>query len=85
LPEKAGGVVQFDPTGKLAGRGAYVCADEKCIALAHKQKRFERALSVTQDKMSVDLFDRLRSSKGEDAGGADSISELTSNPVLSNE
>ena len=46
-PEKDGGGVAADPTGRAAGRGAYVCASAECIEKAVKQKRFERSLSVT--------------------------------------
>lgn len=45
-PEKDGGNVAADPTGKAAGRGAYVCASPECIEKAIKQKRFERSLSA---------------------------------------
>lgn len=40
------GTVSHDPKGKLAGRGAYVCARPECIALARKQKKLERSLKV---------------------------------------
>ncbi len=40
------GVVIHDPKGKLAGRGAYVCARPECIDLARKQKKLERSLKV---------------------------------------
>jgi uncharacterized protein len=43
----ADGAVAFDPTGKAPGRGAYVCGKSGCIALARKQKKFERSLKVT--------------------------------------
>ncbi len=46
-PEKDGGGVAADPTGKANGRGAYVCASAECIDKAIKQKRFERSLSAT--------------------------------------
>jgi len=59
-PEKAGGVVTADATGKLSGRGAYVCADEKCIGLAQKQKRFERALAAAPGAIGPELFENLR-------------------------
>jgi uncharacterized protein len=59
-PEKSGGSVVADGTGKLSGRGAYVCASEKCIGLAQKQRRFERALAVSANVVSVDLFESLR-------------------------
>ncbi len=46
-PEKDGGGVSADPSGKANGRGAYVCASAECIDKAVKQKRFERALSAS--------------------------------------
>ncbi len=36
--------VVLDTTGKKSGRGAYVCANEQCLAKAFKEKRLERAL-----------------------------------------
>ena len=48
------GVVAFDTTGKANGRGAYVCASEKCIALAKKQKKLERSLKSTVDASVYD-------------------------------
>ena len=41
-----GGVV-IDPTGKIAGRGAYICADPACWNIALKRGAIERALRVT--------------------------------------
>ena len=46
IPEKEGGGVAVDPTGRANGRGAYICASDACIDKALKQKRFERSLSV---------------------------------------
>lgn len=45
-PEKDGGGVAVDPTGRANGRGAYICASAACIDKAIKQKRFERSLSA---------------------------------------
>ncbi len=39
--------VLVDPTGKLAGRGAYVCADLGCLEKLRKSKRLDRALAVS--------------------------------------
>lgn len=39
--------VKWDPTGKLAGRGAYICAKEACFTLAEKKKLLERALKTS--------------------------------------
>ncbi len=57
-PEKDGGGVAVDPTGKAGGRGAYVCASEECIAKALKQRRFERSLNVAN--VPATLADELR-------------------------
>ncbi len=40
------GDVRVDPTGKASGRGAYVCADEACVAIALRDRRLEHALTV---------------------------------------
>jgi uncharacterized protein len=45
LPEGAG--VALDPSGKAAGRGAYLHASDECIALALKKKALERSLKTT--------------------------------------
>lgn len=47
-PQKDGGGVFADPTGKANGRGAYVCASAACIDKAIKQKRFERSLGAAE-------------------------------------
>lgn len=39
------GDVEFDPKGRAAGRGAYVCSVE-CLEQALKSKRIERALKT---------------------------------------
>ncbi|HPO79933.1 MAG TPA: YlxR family protein [Bacillota bacterium] len=40
------GAVEIDPTGKLAGRGAYICPSSRCLNLAAKNKRLDKALGV---------------------------------------
>ena len=59
LPEKEGGQVVADPTGKRAGRGAYVCPESDCIEKAQKQRRFERALSA-KEPIPAELFEELK-------------------------
>lgn len=39
------GEIVLDTTGKLSGRGAYVCNDLKCLLKAKKQNRFGKAFS----------------------------------------
>ncbi|WP_371369056.1 hypothetical protein SRRS_23870 [Sporomusa rhizae] len=36
--------IVLDPTGKKAGRGAYMCQSEQCLTNAFKEKRLEKAL-----------------------------------------
>ena len=38
------GAVEVDSTGKLPGRGAYVCGDGKCTQTSLKRSRMEYAL-----------------------------------------
>ena len=38
--------VVFDPTGRLAGRGAYVCQDPACLDTAIKKGALARALET---------------------------------------
>ena len=48
------GEIKIDPTGKLAGRGAYICPDTDCFAKAFKEKRLERALKQSIEKQVYD-------------------------------
>ena len=40
------GEIFFDPTGKAAGRGAYVCADEACLKKMSDKKLLHKAFSA---------------------------------------
>ncbi len=51
------GGILLDSTGKKAGRGAYVCPSEECLAKAVKAKRLEKAL---EHAISEDVFAALR-------------------------
>ena len=44
------GEIVLDTDKKREGRGAYICANEKCIAEAKKRKSFAKAF-----KMNVDM------------------------------
>ena len=55
------GAVVADPTGKLAGRGAYLCAQEECWKLGLAKGRLERTLKV---KMTNEDADALRAYAG---------------------
>lgn len=38
--------VSFDSTGKLNGRGAYICKNSKCLEIAIKSKRLFKNLEI---------------------------------------
>ena len=46
LVRDADGRVAIDPTGKRAGRGAYLCHDPACWEQALKRRGIERALRI---------------------------------------
>ena len=41
------GAIAIDPTGRLPGRGAYLCADGTCWSAALKKHSLERALEAS--------------------------------------
>jgi len=54
------GRVCYDPTGKMPGRGAYLCEDPSCILRAKKKKALSRALRVDVDpKVYEELLERF--------------------------
>ena len=50
------GVVSLDFSGKLNGRGAYLCPDVACLAKARKAKSLERSLET---EIPEEVYDRL--------------------------
>jgi len=52
------GKVCFDPTGKMAGRGAYVCRDAECLSKARKQKRLQKSFEGIANEKEV--YEQLR-------------------------
>lgn len=51
------GQIMIDLTGKQNGRGAYICRDPKCLALAEKSKALERSLKTA---IGPDVYAALR-------------------------
>ncbi|NLB91474.1 MAG: YlxR family protein [Clostridiales bacterium] len=43
------GEILLDFSGKVSGRGAYVCPNKECLERAVKQKQLDRALEVVLD------------------------------------
>ena len=50
------GQVQLDFSGKLGGRGAYICPKADCLKKARKSKALDRSLEVT---IPEEIYDRL--------------------------
>ncbi len=50
------GTVCLDRSGKLNGRGAYVCPDPECLKKARKARSLERSLEV---EIGQEVYDRL--------------------------
>ena len=44
--KNADGEIFADPTGKAAGRGAYICANPKCLEMLNKKKLLHKAFST---------------------------------------
>jgi len=56
LVRRPDGDVTIDPTGRMPGRGAYLCADAACLRLALRRSALERALGV---RLPPELRSRL--------------------------
>ena len=50
IVKNADGVICFDRTGKVSGRGAYVCRSKECLEKAVRQHQLERALETKIDE-----------------------------------
>jgi len=50
------GTVTLDFSGKLNGRGAYVCPDMECLKKAQKSRSLERCLEID---IPQEVYDRL--------------------------
>ena len=59
------GEVRLDFSGKLNGRGAYICPDSQCLKKAQKARSLERSLEVP---IPEEVYERL-SGEMEDANG----------------
>ena len=54
------GTVSYDPTGKAAGRGAYLCGQPDCLDLAVRRRSIQRALKVTDTVAASAAVEVLR-------------------------
>ncbi len=49
--------ITIDKTGKLEGRGAYICNSVQCLEKVIKSKRLERSLDIT---ISEEIYSNLK-------------------------
>jgi len=49
--------VNIDLTGKMNGRGAYICSDINCLNMAQKSKKLSRALEV---EIPNDIYEDMK-------------------------
>jgi predicted RNA-binding protein YlxR (DUF448 family) len=54
------GTVAYDPTGKAAGRGAYLCGQPTCLDMAVRRQSIQRALKVTDAVAANAAVEALR-------------------------
>ncbi len=52
--------IKIDSTGKMSGRGAYICQEEACLQRAIKSKGLEKSLKVAiSDEVKEELLAML--------------------------
>jgi hypothetical protein len=56
IVKSAEGTFALDATGRKNGRGAYICKNPSCLALAKKNKGLERSL---KGAIPEEIFDTL--------------------------
>jgi uncharacterized protein len=67
------GAVEIDPTGKRAGRGAYICPTRECLAVAVKKKSIERGLRTEVPRELMEKLKGMAEKDNEDAQGAGAV------------
>ncbi|SHD77058.1 RNase P modulator RnpM [Schnuerera ultunensis] len=50
------GIIQVDLTGKINGRGAYICQNKECFDKVKKNKKLDRALEI---EIPDEIYDKL--------------------------
>ena len=51
------GEINIDPTGKMEGRGIYICKDENCLKKAIKNKRISKTFEM---EIESDIYENLK-------------------------
>ncbi len=55
------GEISLDLTGKLPGRGAYLCRNAECLRMAQKSRRLERSFSCRVEPEVYEVMLRVLS------------------------
>lgn len=55
--KKQTGEIKLDKTGKLSGRGAYICDKSECLEKAIRSKKLER---IFETKIEEDIYQELK-------------------------
>ncbi len=58
------GAVCLDFSGKLNGRGSYICPDAECLKKARKAKSLERSLEVSIPEAVYDRLEKEMAANG---------------------
>ena len=61
------GDVSLDMTGRLPGRGAYICKKVECLQLARKNRRLERSFSC---KIEPEVYEVMEHALAEADGNS---------------
>ena len=51
------GIIKIDNTGKMQGRGAYICNNIACLENAKKKRKLEKSFSY---KIDENIYENLR-------------------------
>ena len=59
------GDILIDDLGKIDGRGAYLCYNEKCLQQLEKKRGLQRSLKKNVDeKIYLDIMERIKMKNG---------------------
>lgn len=53
------GTITYDPTGKAAGRGAYVCQNEACIRAVVEKRQLSRAYRQNVERTAYATLEEM--------------------------
>lgn len=58
----------IDTTGKMSGRGAYICNNQECFEMARKKRGFERSFKQAIPHEIYELLGTQQPAKANEAG-----------------